>query len=181
MVEKKYKDKAALVAELHEQLTRASAVVITEYRGLKAGDMVKLRSSSRDADIVVKVVKNSLLRRAAEGTPVSDILGDLAGPTAVALAFGEPTEAAKVLSKGATDFERFNLKTGLIERMTVNGEQIAAIAKLPSKLELQAKTVGAFQGPLANLVFTLQGVLTQFAGTLQAKIEKEEGGAVSAS
>lgn len=177
MVEKKYKDKPALVSELHDQLTRASAVVITEYRGLKAGDLVKLRSGFRDAQIEIKVVKNTLLRRAADGTPVADILGDLAGPTALAMAFGEPTEAAKALSKGATDLESFNLKNGLIERMAVNGEQIAAIAKLPGKQELQAKAVGALQGPLAGLVFTLQGVLTQFAGTLQAKIEKEGGAA----
>jgi large subunit ribosomal protein L10 len=139
--------------------------------------MVKLRRGLRGAQVEVRVVKNSLLRRAAEGTPIAEILGDLAGPSAVALAFGEPTEAAKALSKGSTDLEKFNLKNGLIEKMVVNGEQIVAIAKLPSKLELQAKAVGALQGPLANLVFTLQGVLTQFAGTLQAKIEKEGGAA----
>ncbi len=173
MVEKKYKDKAALVAELHDKLTNASAVVITEYRGLKAGDMVKLRAGMHEAQIEIRVVKNTLLRRAAEGTPVADILGDLAGPSAVALAFGEPVEAAKLLSKSATDLEPFNLKQGVIEKMVVSGDQISAIAKLPGKQELRAKAVGALQGPLAGLVFTLQGVLTQFAGTLQAKIDKE--------
>ena len=173
MVAKKYKDKAALVAELHDELTRASAVVVTEYRGLKAGDMVKVRSGFRDAQVTVRVVKNSLLKRAAEGTAVADVVKDVAGPTAIAMGFGEPTEAAKVLAKTATDYEPFNLGNGLIEKMTVSGDQIAAIAKLPGKQELQAKVVGSFQGPLAGLVFTLQGVLTQFAGTLQAKIDKE--------
>ena len=177
MVEKKYPDKPALVAELHDELTRASAVVVTEYRGLKAGDMVKLRSGLRDAQVQVRVVKNTLLRRAAEGTPIADILQDIQGPTAVAIAFGEPTEAAKALSKTATDLEPFNLKQGIIERMVCNSEQIAAVAKLPGKQALQAQAVGALQGPLASLVFTLQGVLTQFAGTLQAKIDKEGGAA----
>ena len=173
MVEKKYKDKAALVAELHDKLTNASAVVITEYRGLKAGDLVKLRSGLREANVEVTVVKNTLLRRAAEGTQAADIVGDLAGPSAVALAFGEPADAARLLSKSASDLEPFNLRLGVIEKMVVTTEQITAIAKLPGKQELRAKAVGALQGPLAGLVFTLQGVLTQFAGTLQAKIDKE--------
>jgi large subunit ribosomal protein L10 len=68
MVEKKYKNKEALVAELHEKLGSASAVVVTEYRGLKAGDLVKLRRSLRESQVEVYVVKNTLLRRAAAGT-----------------------------------------------------------------------------------------------------------------
>jgi ribosomal protein L10 len=175
MVEKKYKNKPALVAELHDQLTRASAVVVTEYRGLKAGEMVRLRSGLRGQQVELRVVKNSLLKRAAEGTAVEEIFSSLVGPTAIAMAFGEPTEAAKLLSKSATDLEKFNLGRGVIEQMLVTGDQIAAIAKLPGKQELQARAVGALQGPLAGLVWTLQGVLTQFAGTLQAKIDKEQG------
>jgi large subunit ribosomal protein L10 len=177
MVEKKYKDKPALVAQLHDDLLRASAIVVTEYRGLKAGDLVKLRRGLRAGQIEVRVVKNTLLRRAADGTALAGLVDDLAGPSAIALGFGEPTEAAKLLAKSATDMDAFNLKHGIIESMVVSGEQIAAIAKLPGKQELQARAVGALQGPLASLVFTLQGVLTQFAGTLQAKIEKEGGAA----
>ena len=94
MVAKKYPDKAAEVAALKEKLERASAVVVTEYRGLKAGDLVKLRSSLRESNVELKVVKNSLIRRATEGTPLADALGDLSGPTAVAMGFGEPADAA---------------------------------------------------------------------------------------
>lgn len=179
MVEKKYKDKAALVAELHDKLNTASAVVVTEYRGLKAGDLVKLRGGLRQVDVELQVVKNTLLRRAAEGTPLNDVLGDLAGPTAVAMAFGQPVDAAKALSDGAGRLEPFILLRGVLENMVVDADQISAIAKLPAKDELRAKAVGSLQGPLAGFVFTLQGVLTQFAGTLQAKIEKEEGGAAA--
>lgn len=173
MVAKKYKDKAAEVADLKEKLERASAVVVTEYRGLKAGDLVKLRSSLRESNVELRVVKNTLIRRAIEGTPLAEALGDLAGPTAVAMGFGEPAEAAKGLATNADAHEKFAVIRGIIETMVCDASQIEAIGKLPSKLELQAKTVGALQGPLAGLVFTLQGVLTQFAGTLQSKIEKE--------
>lgn len=177
MVAKKYKNKAAEVADLQDKLNRASAVVVTEYRGLKAGDLVKLRGSLREANVELRVVKNTLLRRATEGTPLADALGELAGPTAVAMGFGEPTDAAKSLSKSAGEFEKFAVVRGLIESMVCDASQLEALGKLPSKPELQAKVVGSFQGPLAGLVFTLQGVLTQFAGTLQAKVEKESGAA----
>lgn len=173
MVGKHYKNKEALVAELHEKLASASTVVITEYRGLKAVDMVKLRQALRGSNVEVRVVKNSLLRRAAEGTPSEGLVGDISGPTAVAIGFGEPAEAAKALSDNAKSFDKFNLQNGMVEKMVVSSEQLAAIAKLPGKDEMRAKAVGALQGPLAGFVFTLQGVLTQFAGTLQAKIEKE--------
>jgi large subunit ribosomal protein L10 len=177
MVAKKYPNKAEEVAALKEKLDRASAVVVTEYRGLKAGDLVKLRSTLRESNVELKVVKNTLIRRATEGTPLADALGDLAGPTAIAMGFGEPADAAKVISKGAGDFDKFAVIRGLIAEMAVDAAQVEAIGKLPSKPELQAKVVGSFQGPLAGLVFTLQGVLTQFAGTLQSKIEKESGAA----
>lgn len=175
MVAKKYKDKEALVAELREKLGEATAVVVTEYRGLRAGDLVALRSELRGSNVELRVVKNTLLRRASEGTALHDLALKLEGPNAVAIAFGEPADAAKKLDDHAKKLEKFNLKGGVIESMVVDGDQVAAIAKLPSKLELQAKAVGALQGPLSGLVFTLQGVLTQFAGTLAAKIEKESG------
>jgi len=177
MVAKHYKDKAAEVAEVKSKLETASAVVVTEYRGLKAGDLVKLRGSLREQQVELRVVKNTLLRRAAEGTEYEEVFGNLAGPSAVAFGFGEPTDAAKVLSENAKSLDAFNLQKGMIASMVCDSAQIEAIGKLPSKLELQAKTVGSFQGPLAGFVFTLQGVLQEFAGTLQAKIEKESGAA----
>ncbi len=175
MVAKKYKDKEALVSQLREDLGRASAVVITEYRGLKAGDLVSMRKDLRGANVELRIVKNTLLRRASEGMALHDLALQLQGPNAIALAFGEPTEAAKLLADGEKKLEKFNLKGGVIESMVVDGAQVAAIAKLPSKLELQSKAVGALMGPLAGLVFTLQGVLSEFVGTLQAKVEKESG------
>src|SRR5687767_7501583 len=100
--------------------------------------MVRLRSGLRGQQVVLRVVKNSLLKRAAEGTAVEEIFSSLEGPTAIAMAFGEPAEAAKLLSKSATDLEKFNLGRGIIEQMVVTGDQIVAIAKLPGKQELQA-------------------------------------------
>ena len=173
MVAKKYKDKEALVEELREKMSQATAVVVTEYRGLKAGDLLTLRSGLREANVELRIVKNTLLRRAAEGTPMHEMTLALEGPNAVAFAFGEASEAAKKLDQQAGELKDFNLKGGVIESLIVDGDQVAAIAKLPSKVELQAKAVGSLQGPLAGFVFTLNAVLSNFAGTLQAKIDAE--------
>lgn len=173
MVEKKYKDKEALVGALHSKIDNASAVIITEYRGIKATDMVKLRTALRASQVEVVVVKNSLLRRAAVGTQAEAVVGDLAGPVAIALAYGEATDAAKVLSKGAGDFEAFNLKNGVIEKSVLDETGIAAVAKLPGKSEMQAQFAGALEGVVAEFAFVIEAVIREFAGLLDAKTEAE--------
>ena len=172
MVEKKYKDKAALVADLNDKLTRASAVVVTEYRGLKAGEMIKLRNSLRDARIEVFVVKNSLLRRAAAGTNSEAIAEGLAGPTAIALSYGEPAEAAKLLSKGAKDFDAFNLKKGVIEKMVMDESGLSALAKLPGKAEMHSQFAGVLEGFVGEFVYLIEATMREFAGLLEAQAEK---------
>lgn len=177
MVDKKYKDKEALVAALHAKLENASAVVIAEYRGLKAGDLVKLRRGLRESQVEVLVVKNSLLRRAAVGTQSEAIVGELAGPTAVAIAYGEAIEAAKVLAKGADEYALFNLKNGLIETSVVDGNGLAAVAKLPGKTEMHGQFAGALEGFVGEFVFLVEAVVREFAGLLDAKVEKETAAA----
>ncbi|HEX8551606.1 MAG TPA: 50S ribosomal protein L10 [Abditibacteriaceae bacterium] len=173
MVEKKYKDKAALVADLNDKLNRASAVVVTEYRGLKAGDLVKLRSALRPSQIEVLVVKNSLFRRAAEGTTSEAISTELAGPTAIALSYGEPAEAAKLLAKGAKDYDKFNLTKGVVDKMVVDDRGLAALATLPSKPEMQSQFAGVLEGFVGEFVYLIEATMREFAGLLEAKADKE--------
>ena len=90
---------------------------------------------------------------------------------------GDAVQAAKLLAQGAKENDAFVLTNGIVAQMKVDGSGIEAIGKLPSQEELRAKTVGAIQGPLAGFVFTLRGALTAFAGTIQAKIDKESAAA----
>ena len=175
MVVKKYKDKEALVEQLRDELQRASAVVVAEYRGLKAGDLVKLRSELRGSQVTLRVVKNTLLRRAAEGMPLADILGDLSGPTAVAIGFGEATDAAKSLSDNAGKMEPFNLKHGYIEKMVVDTNGIAAVAKLPGRSEMQAQFAGTLEGFLAEFAGLVNAFVGEFSGLVEAQAEKLGG------
>lgn len=175
MVEKKFKDKAALVAELRSDLERASAVVVAEYRGLKAGDLVALRGSLREGNVQLRVVKNTLLRRAAEGMPMAELFGDLSGPTAIALGFGEASDAAKKLSDEAGKREPFNLKQGVIEKMIVDANGIAAVAKLPGRAELHAQFAGSLEGVLADFAGIVNALLSEFSGLVEAQAEKLGG------
>lgn len=177
MITKKRKDKGVEVELLRQKIANSPAIVITEYRGLKAGQMVALRSKLREGNVELRVVKNNLLKRAADGTEFAELISDLQGPTAVAFGADDAVQAAKLLAEGAKEHDAFVLTNGIVAQMKVDGSGIEAIGKLPSQEELRAKTVGAIQGPLAGLVFTLRGVMTSFAGTLQAKIEKESASA----
>jgi large subunit ribosomal protein L10 len=177
MVAKKYKDKESLVGALHSKLDSASAIVITEYRGLKAGDLVKLRRSLRDAKVEVVVVKNSLLRRAAVGTQAEGLVSELAGPTAIALGYGEAIEAAKLLAKGEKDFEPFNLGGGVIEKSVLDASGVAAVAKLPGRTEMQSQFAGALEGVVAEFAFVVEAVIREFVGLVEAKVEADGGAA----
>lgn len=175
MVAKKYKNKQALVEQLRDELERASAVVVAEYRGLKAGDLVKLRSDLRGSQVQMRVVKNSLLRRAAEGMPLASMLDDIKGPTAVAMGFGEATDAAKVLSDQAGKLDPFNLTHGYIEKMVVGADGITAIAKLPGRADMQSQVAGAFEGVLADFAGLVNALLSEFSGLVEAQSEKLGG------
>lgn len=172
MVAKKYKNKPELVAELHEKLERASAVVVTEYRGLKAGDLVKLRSGLRESQIEIFVVKNTLLKLAAEGTTASQVVGALSGPTAVAIAYGEPTEAAKKLADNAKTYDPFNLKQGVVEKMVVDAGGLAALAKMPGRTELQSQFAGSLEGFIGEFAGLVDSVIREFYGLVEAREEQ---------
>jgi large subunit ribosomal protein L10 len=172
MVAKKYKNKPALVSELHEKLGRASAVVVTEYRGLKAGDLVKLRSSARESQIEILIVKNTLLKRAAEGTTAEAIAGDLSGPTAVAIAYGEPTEAAKKLADNVKTYDPFNLKNGVVEKMVVDAGGLAALAKMPGREEMQSQFAGSLEGFIGEFAGLVESIMQEFAGLVEARAEQ---------
>jgi large subunit ribosomal protein L10 len=166
-------EKEAVVADLHDKLERASAVLLTEYRGLTAGQMTSLRKRFREAGLEYRVVKNTLIRFASQGTRAEQMCAALEGPVAVAFSFNEPTEAAKLLTQAAKDFEQLNLRAGLIETMMCDAAQIEEVSKLPGRQDMRARTVGTISGPLSGFLSITQGVLRNLVGILQAKVEKE--------
>jgi len=154
--------KQAVVAEVAKQVAGAQAIVMAENRGMKVADMTQLRAKARASGVYFRVVKNTLVRRAVEGTPFATMSDRMVGP----LAYGigpDPVAVAKVLNDFAKGHEKFVMPGQLM-----TAKQIAALAALPSREELIAKLLGTMQAPVAKLVRTMNEVPAKFVRTLAA-------------
>ena len=166
------KEKEAEVEGLRDRIARARSIVLADYRGLSVVQANDLRSRLRQAgegQFEYRVAKNTLLRRAIEGTGAEGVAQHLAGPTALALAFDEPGALAKSLVDFAKENEKFEIKVGVIEGEVVSLAELRTLAELPTKEELRGMLAGALQAPLRNLACTLQAVLGQLRGVLEQR------------
>ena len=159
--------KKAVVDEVSEQVSKAQAIIIAEYRGLQVGEMTELRAQARKSGVYLRVLKNTLVRRAVEGTPFSGLANEMVGP----LVFGmssDPVSAAKVLSEFAKANDKFIIKAGAMPNQVMDVKAIQALATLPSREELLSKLLGTMQAPVAKFVRTLNEVPTKFVRGLAA-------------
>jgi len=142
------------VAELKEKLGRATSLYVADYRGIDVDAANLLRARVRkegEGDFEYRVLKNSVLRRAVEGSDFAAVSDAFAGPTAVALSFGDPVGLAKILDDFAKDHEAFELKGGVVDGAPVGRQEIATLATLPSLDELRGRLVGLLQAPASKL------------------------------
>jgi len=164
------------VAELHEKFARAVSAVLADFRGLTVQEITDLRQQLRDASLELAVVKNTLARLAVQETPFERLSPYLKGPTSITLSYRDTVAPAKILSAYVKKQPKLAVRAGLFEGEIVPAEKIAEIADLPPRDVILAQVLAAMQGPLAVLVWTLQGVLSTFMGTLQAIHDKKAQG-----
>ncbi len=160
-------EKKAVVAEVSEQVSKAQSIILAEYRGLQVGEITKLRAEARKSGIYLRVLKNTLVRRAVDGTPFSDLASEMVGP----LVFGisaDPVAAAKVLNDFAKANDKFVIKGGALPNQVMDAKGIQALATLPSREELLSKLLGTMQAPIAKFVRTLNEVPSGFVRGLAA-------------
>ncbi|MDC0422883.1 50S ribosomal protein L10 [Methylophilaceae bacterium] len=160
-------EKKAVVAEVSKQIENAQSLILAEYRGVGVGEMTNLRAKARESGVYLKVLKNSLVKRAIENTPFSSLSEDMIGP----LVFGiseDPVAAAKVLSNFADENDLFVIKSGAMPNEKMDVSAVKALASLPSRDELLAKLLGTMQAPIAKFVRTLNEVPSKFARGLAA-------------
>ncbi len=160
-------EKKAVVSEVSKQIENAQSFILAEYRGVGVGEMTNLRTEARKSGVYLKVLKNSLVKRAVEGTPFSSLSEDMVGP----LVFGiseDPVAAAKVLSNFADKNDLFVIKSGAMPNEKMDVSAVKALASLPSRDELLAKLLGTMQAPIAKFVRTLNEVPTKFVRGLAA-------------
>jgi large subunit ribosomal protein L10 len=160
--------KEQIIAELHKKLERASAAILTDYKGLTVAEITTLRDSLAVEKVDYQVVKNTLMRLACKQTDASVLDPLLTGTCAVAIAFGDPAVPAKVIKKFSKSNEKLKLKAGALGNRLIDPDQILALADLPPKEELLAKMLGTLNAVPTSLVTVLSGVPRAFVGVLAA-------------
>lgn len=166
-------EKKAVVAEVSEQVSKAQSIIIAEYRGLEVGNMTQLRVQARKSGVYLRVLKNTLVRRAVDGTPFSGLASQMVGP----LVFGISTDAvaaAKVLNDFAKSNDKFVIKAGAMPNSVLDANGVKALATMPSRDELLAKLMGTMQAPVAKFVRTLNEVPTSFVRGLAAVRDQKQ-------
>ena len=166
-------DKKAVVAEVSEQLADAQAVIMAEYRGLEVGQVTELRAKARESGVYLRVLKNTLVRRAVEGTPFEGLADQLVGPLIYGIS-SDPVAPAKVLVDFSKTNDKLVVKGGAMPSYVMDVEGVKALASMPSREELLAKLLGTMQAPVAKFVQTLNEVPSKFVRTLAAVRDAKE-------
>lgn len=166
-------EKEALVQEMAERLGRARAVILTDFRGLKVEKMTELRAQLKEKDLDYKVIKNTLLKRAAAGTSTENLAGQLEGPNGVAISYEDPVELAKILKEFAKINDKLVIKAGMVEGKLIGADQVEALAKLPGKEQLLAMLLGTMNGVPRGFVTVLAQVIRGLLYALKAIEEKK--------
>ena len=166
--------KQAVVAEVSAEVERAQAIVLAEYRGLPVGNITELRRKARGSGVYLRVLKNTLARRAVAETPFAGLSDHMVGPLFYGIS-SDPVAAAKVLHEFSREnAEKFVIKGGAMPNVVMSPQQVADLAKMPSREQLLATLMGTMQAPVAKLARTLNEVPGKFVRTLAALQEQKE-------
>jgi large subunit ribosomal protein L10 len=165
--------KKEVVAEISARLAKAQAVVLAEYRGLPVEAITVLRARARKNGVYLRVLKNTLARRAVQGTPFEKLSDQMVGPLAYGIS-DDPVAAAKVLHEYSKTNDKLVIKGGAMPGHVMNAKEVGQLATMPSREELLAKLLGTMQAPIAKFVQTLNEVPGKFVRTLAAVRDQKE-------
>jgi large subunit ribosomal protein L10 len=166
--------KQAMVSEVAARLAGAKAVIVAEYRGLNVERVTQLRARARKSGLYLRVLKNTLARRAVQGTPFEKLTEQMSGPLMYGIA-ADPVACAKLLSEFARENELFVIRGGAMPNAVMSARDVKALALLPSREELIAKLLGTMQAPIARLARTLNEVPAKFVRALAAVRDAKSG------
>ena len=153
-------DKKAVVAEVSAQVANAQTIAIAEYRGIEVGDLTVLRKKARESGVYLRVLKNTLVRRAVEGTPFAGLAEHMVGPLIYSVS-ADPVAAAKVLNDFAKTNDKSVLKAGSYAGKVLDKAGVQALASVPSREELLSKLLYVMQAPVAGFVRGLAALAAQ--------------------
>lgn len=166
-------EKKAVVAEVSAKVAEAAAIIVAEYRGLEVGNVTTLRAQARKEGVYLRVLKNTLVRRAVDGTPFEGLKGQMVGPLIYGIS-KDPVAAAKVLNEFAKSNDKLVIKGGAMANYVMDAAGVKALASMPSREELLSKLLGTMQAPIAQFVRTLNEVPTKFVRGLAAVRDQKQ-------
>lgn len=163
--------KSRAVDALAEQLSSSNAVVVTEYRGLKVGELQDLRKRLRPKGVEYHVVKNTLLTRAAGKTRHEGLAKLLTGPTAIGLSTGDEVDLAKAFVDETRTLKALKILGGYVSGQAMSSEDVVSLARLPGRAYLQGQIVGSLQAPLGQLTGLFQAPFQNLVHVLTARAQ----------
>ena len=166
-------DKKTVVAEVSAEVANAQSIIVAEYRGLGVVDLTALRANARKTGVYLRVVKNTLVRRALAGTPFEGLSAKLTGPLIYGIS-KDPVAAAKLLNDFAKGNDKLAIKIGAMPNYVMDVAGVKALATMPSREELLSKLLGTMQAPITQFVRTLNEVPTKFVRGLAAVRDAKE-------
>lgn len=166
--------KLQIVAEVNEAAASALSAVLADYRGLTVAEMTELRVRARETGVYLRVVRNTLVKRAVEGTEYECLNDALVGPTLLALSQEDPGAAARLLKDYAKDFDELEVKALSIGGDLLGADQLDRVAKLPTLDEARSMLMSVMQAPIIKLAQSLNEVPGKLVRTIAAVKEQKE-------
>ena len=167
-------DKRAIVVSVNAAAAEALSAVVADYRGLSVSEMTALRVKARETGVYLKVVRNTLAKRAVEGTEYECLSDSLVGPTILAFSQADPGAAARLIKDFAKDHDALEVKALAVGGVAYEAKDIDVLAKLPTRDEALAQLMSVMQAPVAKFVRTVNEVPGRFVRTVAAVKDKKQ-------
>jgi large subunit ribosomal protein L10 len=167
-------DKRAIVVSVNAAASEALSAVVADYRGLSVAEMTNLRLKARETGVYLKVVRNTLAKRAVAGTDYECLTDALVGPTVLAFSQEDPGAAARLIKDFAKDHDALEVKALAIGGVAYDAKDIDVLAKLPTRDEAIAQLMSVMQAPVAKFVRTLNEVPGKFVRTMAAVKDQKQ-------
>lgn len=168
-------DKKVIVKQVNDVATSAAALVVANYRGLSVGQMTELRAKARVSNVYLRVVRNTLARRAVDGTDFDCIKPGLTGPVILAFSLNdEPSAAARLIRDFAKENEKLEVTALALGGQLMAAEQLTAVAKLPTYEEGLAQLMAAMKAPSEKFARTLNAPIIKLVRTLVAVRDQKQ-------
>ena len=165
--------KQPIVDKIAEEIKDAQSVVLVDYRGLTVAQDTELRKQLREAGVIYKVYKNTMMKRAFEGTEFAALDDCLEGPSAIAISKDDATAPARILAKYAKQFPALELIAGVVEGNYNDQAGIQALSTIPSREELLGKLLGSLQSPITNFARVIKQIAEQGGEAAPAEAAEE--------